>query len=319
MPEITVLMSTYKEKIDYLKLAIESILKQTFKDFEFIIIVDNPDNKKHIELLKKYENIDSRIKLFINKENLGLALTLNKGIELASGKYIARMDADDISVEDRLEKEYQYLQNNPNVVIVATNEIDINQDGEVIKYGKDLPENYNEICRIMKYVSIINHPSVMFRKKEIINIGMYRNFPTAQDYDLWLRAISNDMKIHLINEYLIKYRISDENISHKKALQQWLCSKYQKKLLRERIYKNKDSFSKENLEMYLKLNNYYDKKNQIKFEQAKKKFELANKLIHEKKIVKAMINLIISMFMHKEIKYILGNLICAKLIKSVSK
>lgn len=315
MPEITVVMSTYKEKIEYLELSIESILNQTFKDFEFIIIVDNPDNKKHINFLKKYEHIDSRIKVFVNKQNIGLASTLNKGIKLASGKYIARMDADDISIEDRLEKEYQYLQKNPNVAIVATNEIDINQYGEVIKYGTDLPEDYNKICKIMKYVSIINHPSVMFRKKEIMDIGMYRNFPTAQDYDLWLRAISNNMGIYLINEYLIKYRMSDENISHKKALQQWLCSKYQRKLFKERTSGKKDSFSEENLEKYLSFSNYYDENNQIKFVQAKKKLELSNKLIHEKKIVKAMTNLIASIFIHKEIKYMLINLIYVKLIK----
>ena len=101
---VSVIMSVFKEPQEYLKHSIDSILTQSFKDFEFIIICDNPSDKNICNFLKVYKSIDYRIKLVINPTNMGLTKSLNIGLKLASGKYIARMDADDICMNDYISK-----------------------------------------------------------------------------------------------------------------------------------------------------------------------------------------------------------------------
>ena len=109
---ISVIMSTYKEDVDILRLAIESILNQTFRDFEFIIILDNPKNKEHLQCLLQYEKEDCRVHFYVNAENKGLVASLNKALSLCKGDIIARMDADDIALPNRLEMEYDYMISN---------------------------------------------------------------------------------------------------------------------------------------------------------------------------------------------------------------
>ena len=109
---ISVIMSTYKEIINHLDKAIDSILNQTIQEIEFIIIVDDPTNNTLIDYIQKKAREDSRIHYFVNDKNLGLAKSLNKAIQLSSGEYIARMDADDISYLDRLESELKLLKEN---------------------------------------------------------------------------------------------------------------------------------------------------------------------------------------------------------------
>ena len=106
-PLISVLMSTYKESVDYIEKSVESILNQTYRNLEFIIVIDDPLNYALINRITKYN--DERIKLIINDRNIGLVSSLNKGLQYCKGDYIARMDADDISHIDRLEKEYNFL------------------------------------------------------------------------------------------------------------------------------------------------------------------------------------------------------------------
>lgn len=186
--KISIVMSTYNETGEELIKAINSILNQTFKEFEFIIVLDNPQNMEHTKIIEEYLKKDDRIVFLKNDKNIGLAASLNKGIEIAKGKYIARMDADDISIVDRLEKEYTYLEKNPNIHIVSTNKVDIDENDQVINIPSKLPTADSEIKRILKITSIITHSAAMFRKKEIEEIGNYRLFPASQDYDLWLRA-----------------------------------------------------------------------------------------------------------------------------------
>ena len=107
--KISVIMTVYKESKEELKESFESIINQTYKNIEFIIVIDNPKEQWRIDFIKSYN--DSRVKLVVNKENLGLPLSLNKALKLVTGNYIARMDADDISILDRLEKQLTYLKN----------------------------------------------------------------------------------------------------------------------------------------------------------------------------------------------------------------
>ena len=121
---VSVLMSTYNESELELRLAIESILNQTYRNIEFIIVSDNPQNTMLQNIINEYQKKDRRIKVILNNENLGLPRSLNKGIEQARGKYIARMDADDISLPNRIEEEMDFMLIN-NLDMVAALQINI--------------------------------------------------------------------------------------------------------------------------------------------------------------------------------------------------
>ena len=131
-PVISVIMSCYKEPMSILKQAVESILIQTYKDFEFIVIVDNPSNREIIGYLKNVSLVDRRVKMYVNKNNMGLVASLNKAICISRGKYIARMDADDISISTRLFDQLLYLEHN-NLDFIGGYYVKITNDGIVWK------------------------------------------------------------------------------------------------------------------------------------------------------------------------------------------
>lgn len=225
MPAISVIMSTYNEEEKYLKAAIESILNQTYLDFEFIIILDNPKNELHRALIQKYEMNDNRIKFYINKKNLGLAKSLNKGLSLAKGKYICRMDADDISENNRMELQKAYLEQNNYDLVGGVTQI-INEHNEIIYSIKAIPYDFNKIRKIIKYNQCIAHPT-WFGKKEMFDcLGGYREIPLCEDYDFTLRAILKGYTISNVNKQVLKYRMTSNSISRKNLLDQFLYSKY---------------------------------------------------------------------------------------------
>ena len=258
VPQISVVMCVYNERLSWIKESIRSILEQTYSNFELIIIVDNPDISEQI---KSYINIESqndrRIKAIYNEANVGLAKSLNIGIACSNGKYIARMDADDISINDRLQKELNYLIET-NADVVACQRIIIDEFGE--KIGKSALSIRNpEIT--LPVSNCICHPSVIFRRDSILDINGYRAFPKSQDYDLWLRFLAAGKKIVILNEYLIKYRIHEKSISSGNRLEQYYISEYQKKLYKQRLKYGNDNFTEEGLKNYLKKKHIDKRKN----------------------------------------------------------
>lgn len=248
---ISVVMGVYREAEEDLRKSIESILKQDFGVFEFIIILDDPDNVELEKIIQSYEVKDNRIVFLKNSKNLGLIATLNKGISVAKFNIIARMDADDISLPNRLKREYELLKRNPECSLVSTNKIDIDENGKVIKNNSRLPCNLNIIKKVMLCENVIFHPTVMFRKKDFLELGGYRNIFSAEDYDLWLRFLSSGKKIMIINEYLLKYRIRSESISRKNAMKQRYTAIYCRRLYKKRVKCGNDGFSEHELENYI--------------------------------------------------------------------
>lgn len=212
-PKISVIMPVYNAE-KYLKQSIESILNQTYKDFEFIIINDGSTDDS-LNIIYEYAKKDNKIKV-ITRENKGLVYSLNEGISYSKGEYIARMDADDISLNERLEKQINFFEKNQQIDILGSmaeligdNEL---LEKESINYKwinveldakDDLEKVFLECCAIP-------HPSVMMKKKFLIKIGGYLEQDT-EDYNLWLRAIKSGYKIAKINEKLIQYRLHDNS------------------------------------------------------------------------------------------------------------
>ena len=245
---ISVIMSVYNEELNWLKEAVASVLNQTYADFEYLIIIDNPHlNEEAVSYLKKIDKEDSRVHLHFNKKNIGLMNCLNKGIGMARGEYIARMDADDISVPDRLEKEKNYLELN-GLDMVSSNRIDIDEKGRIIGRShneRKKPEKH------LPYTNFIVHSSVLIRTEVLKALGGYREFYNSEDYDLWLRMLSSGYKIGIIEEPLILYRIRLTSMSLKNRLESYYITKYQQNLFWERIKKGEDSFSKSNFKAYM--------------------------------------------------------------------
>jgi glycosyltransferase involved in cell wall biosynthesis len=181
-PKVTVLMPVYNGE-KYLREAIDSILNQTFTDFEFLIVDDGSiDNS--VEIINSYQ--DSRINLVKNDKNEGLVYTLNRGLSLAKGEYIARMDCDDISLPERLKKQVDYLDINSEISVVGTwiTIIDLKRE---VQINWQPPVNPLWIKWSLYFYSPLAHPSVMFRKDIIRSIGSYFSC-SAEDYELWCRT-----------------------------------------------------------------------------------------------------------------------------------
>lgn len=314
-PIISIVMSTYNETVEELKKSIESMLTQTFKKFEFIIVLDNPQNNEHKKVINEYLNKDDRIIFLINEKNIGLAASLNKGIDKSRGDYIARMDADDISMANRLEKEYNFLKENPDISIVSTNKIDINENDDIINIPSHLPTEDCQIKKILKITSVIAHSAAMFRKRDIEKIGKYRLFPASQDYDLWLRASYYKLNFGIIDEPLIKYRIRKNNISNTNPLKQYLLKEYIQNLYKQRVKNGTDKFSSENLKKYLNNNKAFDNENIKKFKNGIAYVDKFKKFFKERKMIRAYIYCIKALCTHKKMKNVLYSYIVSYLLK----
>ncbi len=202
MPKVSVIMSVYNTKEQWLRTAIESILSQTFKDFEFIIINDGSTNNAENVILS-YN--DTRIK-YIKQENQGLANAINNGLEIAKGEYIARMDSDDISLPERFEKQVRFLDDNLNISILGT-AFEQFPERKVTKH----PKNPNFLDLLSD--CCIAHPSVMMRKSDLEKYNLsYSPDYDCEDYELWSRAILV-LKFANLEEVLLKYRWHKYNAS----------------------------------------------------------------------------------------------------------
>ena len=200
-------MPVYNAKEDELRIAIESILKQTFGDFEFIIINDASTNNSE-DIILSYK--DKRIRYFKNEQNLKITATLNLGLELANGKYIARIDSDDFSEPTRFEKQVNFLNKNQEIGLVTSFYKIFPQENTVI-----MPTDPDDIEIITRYCkNPIVHSSVMFKKSILDenNLKYDKNCVHAEDHKLW-SDMSRFCKIGVIPEILTHYRMSAEGIS----------------------------------------------------------------------------------------------------------
>ncbi|MFI3244183.1 MAG: glycosyltransferase [Akkermansia sp.] len=200
-PKVSVLIPIYKTNAKHLGEAIDSILSQSFRDFELLILNDSPDQTKLGDIVRAYQ--DNRIKYHINEKNLGIAQSRNKLIDLAQGEYLAIMDHDDISLPQRFEKQVAFLDSHPDVGVVGTY-------AESFPYKGHYPtrfEHDEEIkLALMTNCSII-HPSAMIRASILRNhqIRYDEKFTPAEDYALWARLLPLT-NFHNIPEILFHYR-----------------------------------------------------------------------------------------------------------------
>lgn len=209
MPKVSVLMTAYNSE-RYIAEAIESILNQTFSDFEFLIINDGSTDKT-ADIIAQYAKADKRIKFIDNKNNQGLIAVLNQGLDLCRGEYIARMDSDDIAMPERLAKQVEYLDANPHVGAVGGwhEKFGINVTPTIRQY----PENA-KILDMLVLGTPLSHPTTTIRTSVLRDNKIYYNpdFPHAEDYEIWSQIIQV-APIHNLPIKLLRYRWHNTNVS----------------------------------------------------------------------------------------------------------
>lgn len=246
-PEISVVMSVYNGE-KHLVEAIESILNQSFKNFEFIIINDGSMDGS-LEIIKKYEIQDKRIKFIDNGKNKGLIYSLNLGLSVARGKYVARMDADDISFSKRLEIQKKYLDENIEVGICASRFRFFRHS--FFNFGKISGKKMktDEIKVELLFRNCIVHPSVMFRK-EVLDKNELRydsNDRRMEDYGLWLK-MSKMTEIHIIDDILLNFRVTSDSVTTESLRKREEYFKIRKILLKRELKEVFYLLSEEELE-----------------------------------------------------------------------
>ena len=212
MEKYSVLMSVYyKENPIWLKESIESMLNQTVKCDEFVIVKDgkltNELNNIINGYVKKYRDLFKVIEL---KENKGLGIALKIGLENCKNEFVARMDADDYSDPERCEKELEKFEKNSDLHIIGSNIAEFTENIENVISYRRLPVNDKEIKQFSKTRNPFGHPSVMFKKSKVMEAGNYRNYYLCEDYDMWIRMIKCNANCYNFKEILVYMRISKD-------------------------------------------------------------------------------------------------------------
>ena len=207
-PKISVLMSVYNGE-QFLREAIDSILQQTYRDFEFIIVNDGSQDRSE-EIIRSYE--DPRIRFYSNGQNLGLIPSLNRGLQMAQGEFLARLDADDVALPQRLEKQVQVLESSPEIVLTGTQMQLIDSDGKDLEVWA-YPEHPLLARWVMMFNTPVSNSSVLARAQPMREVGGYRiEYKYAEDFDLWSRLAEHGDVVNL-PEVLGKYRVHGESVT----------------------------------------------------------------------------------------------------------
>lgn len=199
-------MPVFRPNKMMLKLAIESLLAQDYQNYE-IIIVEDPSDYVANDIIEKYK--DERIKYVLNNKRTSLCDQLNKAIALSRGIYIARMDADDICRYDRLSTQAKYLDNNSEISLIGSCLKVIDENNKTLGY-RVFPEKHIDIVQGFRTYCTIAHPSVMFRRNDVIELGCYKESAPMEDWDLWCRMALSGKKLFNIQLPLLNYRVHSQ-------------------------------------------------------------------------------------------------------------
>ncbi len=237
-------MTIYNEPLWMIEKSINSIIQQSYKNIELIIIVDNPEYTEAIDLLRRYKY--ERILWFVNESNYGLAKSLNIAASKASGLIYARMDADDESLSNRLEKELKTLTEN-DFDFVSSDVKMIDDNGIELVSTHVMPQTITEFEKRIRYGNCLVHPTYMYTKELFDFLGGYKEeLVAAQDYEFLYHAYSEGFKIGFINDKLLKYRVRQQSISNSRRPKQLYVVYYT-----QYVYRNMHEYNSESVKLSL--------------------------------------------------------------------
>lgn len=199
-------MSVYaKEKPEYLREAMDSVLHQTLMPDEIVLVKDGILTPELEQVVCEYQEKYSGLHTFQFETNVQLGRALAKGVELCQNDLVARMDTDDIAVPNRFQMQYEYMMAHPEIVALGGWMEEFNDEGTYSKV-KQMPETDEALRSYARYRNPLNHMTVMFRRQDVLEVGNYRHFPYLEDYDLWSRLLMRPGKLHNLPMVLVKMR-----------------------------------------------------------------------------------------------------------------
>lgn len=215
MEKYSVLLSLYnKERPDYLRLALDSMINQTAEPDEIVLVEDGPLTDDLYRIVEEYM---PRLHIVVNKTNLGLGLALNEGLRACQNELVARMDTDDISKPDRCEKQLKRFQEKPELAIVGSHIDEFVDSPENVISQRRVPLSSDDIYEFAKRRSAFNHPAVMYKRSVVLAEGGYADLKRNQDVDLFGRMLYAGHKAENIDESLLWFRSSDELAARRKS------------------------------------------------------------------------------------------------------
>ena len=211
--KFSVLISVYfKEKPGFLEKALESILNQTLKPDEVVLVKDGILTKELEEVISAEKNKFNKNNIYFVcvqlEKNMGLGIALQKGLEKCKYDYVARMDSDDMATDTRFEYQLKYMNEHKDISVLGGYIDEFSVEGEVIR-TKTMPLTYKDLYKYGKYRNPLNHMTVLFRKKEVLDVGGYKPLKGLEDYYLWCRMLSNGYKIANIDKVLVHARLGN--------------------------------------------------------------------------------------------------------------
>lgn len=203
-PVLSVIMPTYNENIVALNTCVRSVLQQTYRDFEFLVVVE--PGEKNMAFLEGLATDDRRLIIIVNEVKLGVSESRNRALRQCAGKYVSLIDGDDYCDVTRFEKQIAFLESHPDTSLVGSNMFLVDESNTIIG-ERNYPETFDEIRHRFLYTMTVANPTVMTRKTDIEDIGFYDStFTKAEDFELWLRFLANHKKMHNLQEKLVYYR-----------------------------------------------------------------------------------------------------------------
>ncbi|GAA0512533.1 Glycosyl transferase family 2 [Halorubrum aquaticum] len=210
--QFSVLIATYEgDDLDDLSRALQSVIDQTVRPDEIVVVADGPLTAELEATLDDFESahpdLFSRTALSTNQ---GLGAALNHGVETCSHEWIARMDSDDLAVEDRFEQQLDYLGDNPETDVLGGYIGEFDRDPDDLNQIREVPTTCEDIASMGRFRCPMNHPSVMFRRSAVIEAGNYRSLRSMQDYELWMRMLSQGYTLENVPTVLVKCHAGDD-------------------------------------------------------------------------------------------------------------
>lgn len=214
----SVLMSVYdKDKSEYLKMSIASMLNQTIPPEQFVLVIDGPIKEGIERIVDEYSDKEKLFTVVRLTENEGLANALNIGLRYCRNELVARMDADDISLPERCERELELFRKYPELVICGCNIDEFYDDEYHVKTSRNVPSKYEEILRFARRRQPFNHPTVIYKKSIIIKCGGYQKLKRKEDFDLFSRILASGYYARNVNQALYLYRADENNYRRRKS------------------------------------------------------------------------------------------------------
>lgn len=219
MSDVTVVMSAYREEPSLFRQAVDSILAQTMPDLELLIALDDPGNEALRRVAEGYAARDPRVRVTVNEKNLGLAASLNRAVGLCSSPYLCRMDADDVALPDRIERQLAFIEEGGYDLVGGG--LDVTDGaGELLYHAQKLPRTPDAVRRALRWNNCVPHPSWLGRRW-VFEQG-YRQIPLCEDYDLLIRTALADGRMANVPGAVLRYRMGEESISRSNLYEQYL-------------------------------------------------------------------------------------------------